>query len=109
MNRRLLELALEKQRLVLRSEDLRGKFSAAAAVWQPACAGVDRLRQAADWLRRRPSLLVGLGVALLVARPRAVLRLAGRAWVVWRTLRHWRQGLRQAQGLEVGFGRAGKA
>ena len=105
MNPRLLELALQKQRLLLRSDSLRAEFAAAAVVWQPVCSTVDRLRQGVDWLRRRPPLLIALGVAVLVARPRAVLKLAGRGWVVWRTLRHWSASLRKVEGLGAGFGR----
>ena len=109
MNPRLHVLALEKQKLALRSEILREQFASAAGVWEPACHGVDRLRQAVAWLRRRPLPLIALGVALFVARPRAVLRLAGRGWVVWRTLRHWRAHLRKVEGLGVGIGRDRKA
>lgn len=105
----MLELALEKQRLMLRSAVLRDQFAAATGAWQPVCTGIDRLRQALAWLRRRPLLLTALGVAVLVARPRAVLSLAGRGWVVWRTLRHWSARLRKVEGLGVEFGRNRKA
>lgn len=102
MNSRLIELALAKQRLTLRSDDLREQFAAAAGDWKPAFSTVDRLRQGIDWLRRRPLLLVALAVALLVARPRVALSLAGRGWMVWRLLRSLRSGLDR---IGVGFGR----
>ena len=105
MNLRRLELALAKQRLTLQSDGLRQQFSAAASEWKPALRSVDRLRQGVDWLRRHPPLLVGLAVALFVARPRAVLRLAGRGWMLWRLLRGLRDGWRRVEAIGVGFGR----
>ncbi len=96
MNSRLLELALAKQRLTLHSAALRGEFAAAADGLRPALAAVDRLRQGVQWLRRHPPLLVAVLVAVLVARPRAVLRLVGRGWVAWQALRRWRPALHEA-------------
>lgn len=109
MNSRLIELALAKQRLTLRSDDLRQQFAAAASDWKPAFSVVDRLRQGVDWLRRRPLLLVALAVALLVARPRAVVSLAGRGWLAWRMFRGLSGRLREVQAIGVGLGRSRKA
>jgi hypothetical protein len=56
-------------------------------------AAVDVVREGARWLGRHPEWLVGTAVALLVARPRLLLRWARRgffAWQVWRKVREWR-------------------
>lgn len=87
MNPRRLELALKKQRLCLHGDALRQQFAAAASEWRPACSVVDRLCQGVDWLRQHPPLWVALLVAVIVARPRRSLKLAGRAWALWRVLR----------------------
>jgi len=105
----MIELALAKQRLTLHSDALRQQFAAAAGAWRPAFSAVDRLRRGVDWLRRHPPLLVALLVALFVARPRAVLSLAGRGWLVWRLLRRLSVSLREVERLGVGFGRNRKA
>ena len=87
MNGRLLELALKKQRLQLKSEAQRAEWLACAAAFEPVCAGVDRVREAGGWLRRHPELLVAGVVALLVARPRAVFRWLRRSFVALRLVR----------------------
>ena len=99
MNPRLLELALKKQRLVLQSEELRNRLAAAGGAWKPVFSVGDRLRQAAQWLRRHPPVVLAALVGLFVARPRAVLRIAGRAWLFWRTLRRLRAGAHEAIAL----------
>jgi hypothetical protein len=80
MDRRMVELALRKQRLQFLAEQQR------ADVMQ-RLAGIDRVLDAADGLRdnlqwakeKAPILSVAL-LLLIAARPRAALRLARRAW-----------------------------
>jgi hypothetical protein len=89
----IIELALQKQRLQLRSAEQRGAMMAAAAQLAPAFAVVDGVRDGFRWLRRHPEWLAGGIVALLVVRPGAVLRLTERsffAWQIWRKIGEWR-------------------
>jgi hypothetical protein len=89
----MIDLALQKQRLQLKSAEQRGAMVAAAMQLAPAFAVADGLRDAWRWLRRNPEWLAGGIAVLLVVRPRAVWRLAQRslfAWQVWRKLREWR-------------------
>ncbi|HQW20195.1 MAG TPA: YqjK-like family protein [Rhodocyclaceae bacterium] len=88
-----IELALKKQRLQMRSAALRSSFAGHALALQPVCNLADRGRIALHWLRRHPALPVAGLVALLVARPRAILRLAQRGWFVWQALRKLRNFL----------------
>lgn len=90
MNARRLELALRKQRLQLRSAQLRADFAADAAAFEPLFAAGDQVRDAALWLRNHPAVPVGAGVALLVARPRRLLRWARRGFVAWQAARRVR-------------------
>jgi hypothetical protein len=87
---REIELALQKQRLQLQSAALRNTFAEHALALQPVFGLADRGRAAVLWLRRHPALPVAGLVALLVARPRAVLRWARRGWLVWLILRKLR-------------------
>jgi hypothetical protein len=96
VNPRLVELALKKQRLQLKSAILRSAFAEQAMTWAPAFAAADRIREGVAWMRRHPVLPVAMLVALLVARPRALLRGAAGAWVVWRGWQRLRGALAAA-------------
>jgi len=76
---KLNEIALKKQRLEMRSETLRTQIAADALALEPAFAQVDRLMAAIAWLRQRPLLVVAALAALILARPRGLLRWAKRA------------------------------
>ena len=82
----MLELALKKQRLQMRSAALRADFSAYAAVWQPAFNLADQGQAALLWLRRHPVVPVAVLTAMLVARPRALLRWLKRGFFTWQML-----------------------
>lgn len=86
MSPRQVELVLKKQRLQMRSAVLREDFSVFAAAWKPAFSLADRGRSALRWLRRHPTVPLAALAALLVARPRAVLRLAQRGFFTWQAL-----------------------
>jgi hypothetical protein len=89
----MLDLALQKQRLQLKSAEQRGAVMAAASRLAPAFAVVDGVRDGLRWMRRHPEWVAGVVVTLLVVRPGAVLRLAQRsffAWQIWRKLAAWR-------------------
>ena len=90
MNTKLIDLALKKQRLQTQSAVLRDALAENAGTYQSAFAVADRMRRGVAWLRRHPALPVAVLVAVLVARPRAVLRLAGRGWLLWGTLKQLR-------------------
>ena len=101
MNSKLVELALKKQRLQLQSAALRDALAENARTYQSAFAVADRMRLGLAWLRRHPALPVAALVAVLVARPRAVLRLAGRGWLLWSTLQRLRATARTALALSA--------
>jgi hypothetical protein len=96
MNGELVELALKKQRLLIRSAALREQWIVHARGLQPAFSTADQVRDAGRWLAAHPQWLVGGAVALLVARPGAVFRWIRRSIValgVWRRLRRFGLGL----------------
>lgn len=86
MNPRQVELALKKQRLQMQSAALRDNFSDHARVLQPVFAFADRGLAVVRWIRHNPVLPVATVVALLVARPRGLLRWLRRGWFVWQSL-----------------------
>lgn len=98
MNRRGSELARRRERLTLRSWELRQQAARQMETLQPAFSWADRLQDAWLWLRANPvPLLAGL-LGLVVWRPRRAFGLAWRAWSGWRwlqRLRADRPGLRR--------------
>ncbi len=78
-----VELALKKQRLLLKSAALRRRLAGDARGLMPLFAAADRARAGASWLRRNPQWLVAAGIALAVARPRAAFRWLRRAVIAW--------------------------
>lgn len=93
MNDRLLELALKKQRLQFRSDLLRAQWQGHAQGLAPVLGVADRVRVGYGWLRGHPGLLVGAGVAVAVARPRAAWHWLKRGVIAWRLLVKGRQWL----------------
>lgn len=93
MSPRQVELALKKQRLLMRSGALRENFADYAMRWMPLFSAADRAHAGLHWLRRHPLLPVASLVALLVARPRGVLRWARRGFFAWQALRKLRTAL----------------
>jgi hypothetical protein len=92
MNASALELALKKQRLQIESEALRGDFGRHAAGLTPLFTGADLVVEGVCWARRNPQIVVGAGVALMVARPKRAWRWARRAffgWQAWQKLRQF--------------------
>ena len=92
MSPQQVELALKKQRLQIRSAALRAELAGHAAGLAPWFAAGDRVRDGAQWLRRHPAPAVAVIVALAVARPRAIYRLARRSfvgWQLWIRMRTW--------------------
>lgn len=93
MNQRLIDLALKRQRLQLQAAAQRLRILHAVQSAAPALGAAERLRAAAQWARAHPEWLIGAGVALLVARPRAFFRWTRRGLFLWQTVRRARSAL----------------
>ena len=93
MNSTTLELALKKQRLQIASDSLRADFGLCAAGLMPAFVGADMVVAVAHWVQPNRDLVVAMGVALLVIRPRSAVGWARRAFVAWRIWRNLREFL----------------
>lgn len=87
MNAATLELALKKQRLQIVSEGLRTEFGQCAAGLAPVFSAADCVVDGARWLRSNPELVVGAGVALIVARPKRAWRWGRRIFIGWQAWR----------------------
>lgn len=86
---RRIARALRKQALLQQSRRLREKLAQQAQPLTPWFHGIDRLRAGLRWLAARPAIPVAMLTALLVARPRAVVRWLARgvgAWQLYRQL-----------------------
>jgi hypothetical protein len=78
---------LRRRRLLKRSAELRVTMAQQAQGLKTPLALADQLRAGVQWLVRHPEWPLGVAVALAVARPKRALRLAGRLWWVWTSLR----------------------
>lgn len=94
-----LEVALRKQRLLMRSSQLRNTFSQQAHVLRPVATTVDKMRAAVAWVRAHPGTVFGTMLAIGFLRPRAALRWGRRGFVAWQMLRRL-----QARGDEASPG-----
>lgn len=98
MSPQLVELALRKQRLQIRSAALRETWASNVGGIAPLFSAADGIRRAAFWVRSHPLFLVAAGVALVVARPRAVFRWAQRGALTYRLWRMLNQRLHALPG-----------
>ena len=90
MNPKNVELALKRQRLQLQAAAQRVMIMQALESAAPAFGAAEKVRSGLRWAKAHPEWLAGIGVALLVARPRAFFRWAKRGFFVWRSLHRLR-------------------
>lgn len=90
MNPKVVELALKKQRLQLQAAAQRVRVLHVLEATSPAFGAAEKVRTAVRWAKAHPEWLAGIGVALLVARPRAFFRWAKRGFFAWQSLRRLR-------------------
>jgi hypothetical protein len=90
MNPKVVELALKRQRLQLEAAAQRVMVMQALESASPALGAAEKIRAAAHWAKVHPEWLAGIGVALLVARPRAFFRWVRRGFFLWQSLRRLR-------------------
>ena len=90
MNPKVVELALKKQRLQLQAAAQRVMIMQALESAAPAFGAAEKVRAGLRWAKAHPEWLAGIGVALVVARPRAFFRWAKRGFFVWQSLRRLR-------------------
>jgi YqjK-like protein len=92
------ELQLRRERLRMRSAELRLTIADRSQAFAPPLALADQAQAGVRWLRAHPEWPLGTLALLLVMRPRRVLRWGGRLWMGWRL---WRRGQRALQALQV--------
>lgn len=84
---RLVELSRRRAELVAHCAVQRAELGDICHAWRVPMAIVDQGVTAWRFLRMHPALLVGLGVAFAVARPRRAVNWFGRGWALWRFFR----------------------
>ncbi|MDY0014259.1 MAG: YqjK-like family protein [Rhodocyclaceae bacterium] len=87
MNPAIVELALRKQRLQLRSEAQRTVLLEGLAVADGVLGRVDRLRDGAHWLKTHAPAVTTFAAVLLLMRPRFTLRWLRRGFVGYQLFR----------------------
>lgn len=98
MDARLVELYVERGRLRERISMQRGQLARELAPVGEALHTMDRARDAVHraslWMAAHPGVLVAAGVAMVVWKPRAVLRTARWGFSMWRNWAQWRGWVR---------------
>ena len=98
MDARLVELYVRRGQLRERIRVQREQLPHTLAPLANALHNVDRTRAllqlARAWMLNNPGLVATVAVAVLVWRPRAVLRTLGRGLSVWRNWGRWRDWIR---------------
>ena len=102
MDKRLVELHVQRGRLRERIRVERGRFAHELAPLGDALDTVDRARallhRTGLWMADHPGVVATAAVAVVVWKPRAVLRSARWGFTVWRNWAQWgewvRMGLR---------------
>lgn len=79
------QLTERKQRLLIRSAELRVSLSHQARALRPPLEVADQVVNGVQWLRDHPAWSLGTLAALAALRPRRALRWALRLWLGWRT------------------------
>lgn len=79
------ELAVRKQKLLIRSAELRVTLAHQAQVVRAPLAVADQAVAGAQWLRDHPAWPLGTMAVLAALRPRRALRWAMRLWWGWQT------------------------
>lgn len=86
---RMQALAERRQRLLLRSAQLRVALAYEARALHAPLAAADRALAGWRWLRARPVALLGLTLAVAALRPRRALAWGARLWPAWTLARRW--------------------
>jgi hypothetical protein len=98
MDARLTELYLQRGRLQERIRVQRGQVARELAPIGEALHAVDRARallhQARLWMVANPGVVAAVAVAVVVWRPRAVLRAARWGFSAWRSWSRWQNWVR---------------
>jgi hypothetical protein len=93
MNPRVIELALKRQRLQLKSAEQRLSLRRDLTEFAPVFSAADTVQAGIAYVRQHPEWLVGAAVVLLVARPRALFRWLQRGLVAWQVARQVRRAI----------------
>lgn len=87
MSGRALALAQRQRVLLTRSAELRIHASTQLAVLRPPLDLADQFRSGWRWLRAHPEWPIGVGLVVVVLRPRRAARWGLRLWTGWRLFR----------------------
>jgi hypothetical protein len=91
MNTKLVELAERRATLVARAAAQRAELSQRLVPWRGALAVVDQGVAAVRYFKSHPELLAAMVTVAVVIRPRRVLGLFRRGWVLWHTVSNVRR------------------
>ena len=98
MDKRLVELYVQRGRLRQRIGVERGQFAQELAPLGQALQTVDRARtllhRTGQWMAANPGIVAAAAIVVVVWKPRAVLRSARWGFAIWRNWAQWREWAR---------------
>lgn len=77
------ELVLHRQRLLMRSSELRLTLKEQAGVFKKPFAVADHARDGLQWIARNPKWPLGVLLVIIVLRPRRAIVWSNRLWWGW--------------------------
>lgn len=93
MNKRLIELAGRRERLVAKIELQRSELARHVAPWRGVLSVADKGVEAVRYLRQHPGLVAGAVGFLVALRPRRAFAWLKRGWWAWKMTQKMRQRL----------------
>lgn len=95
MNQKLIDIAIERGRLIERSSNQRQLLEQQLQPLGAGLSSADRViagvRKGSDYVKQHPEMVAAGVVVLVVLQPRRVWRWSKRGFFVWRTWRMLRQ------------------
>lgn len=87
MSERLIRLRARRAVLIARIQVQRGELYQRLLPWRRPLAMADRAWGAFRYLQQHPAVVMGIGFAVAVARPRRALIWVRRGWLAWGLIR----------------------
>lgn len=98
MNKRLIELAERRERLVATIELQRGALARQVAPWRGVLSVADRGVEAVRYLKQHPGLVAGAVGFFVALRPHRAFTWLKRGWSVWKMVQKVRRRLSTVAG-----------
>lgn len=90
MSKKLLQIAEQRKRLIAEAAAQRATIADNIGAWRKPFFLADKGLQAMRYMKSHPAWLIGGGVALIMLKPRRVMKWLKLGWASWTLLRRIR-------------------